>query len=98
MKLTLMKFGAKWCGPCQALAKAKTLEKFAAAHPEVKVERHDDSSAGSEAWSDLADQWGVKALPTLVWVAGEKVLFRSSDVSPGGIERQLARALKAVAP
>ena len=92
MKITLMKFGAKWCGPCQALAKAKTLEKFAKAHPEVAIEKHDDTDKGSEAWGDLADKYGVKAMPTLVWVAGEKVLFRSSDVSAAGIEKQLLRA------
>ena len=95
MKLTLMKFGAKWCGPCAALAKAKTLEKFAAAHPEVKVERHDDTLHGTDAWNDLADEWGVKNVPTLIWVADGKVLFRSSDVSPAGIEKQLARAVRA---
>ncbi len=96
MKLVLMKFGAKWCGGCQDLAKAKTLEKFAKAHPEVKVELHDDTNAGSDAWSDRADEMKVKELPTLVWLAGGEVLFRSTDVSPEGIERQLKRALKAV--
>ncbi len=96
MKITLMKFGARWCGPCIELSKARTLEKFQRAHPEVHVEKHDDTEKGSEKWSDLADQYKVRDIPTLVWVAGGEVLFRSSDVSPEGIERQLKRAQKAV--
>ncbi len=97
MKLTLIKFGAKYCGPCVDLAKAKTLEKFARAHPEIRVEKHDDNEAGtSQKWSDLADEYKIKEIPTLVWIAGGEVLFRSSDVSADGIEKQLKRALKAV--
>ncbi len=96
MKITLMKFGAKWCGPCIELAKEKTLEKFQRAHPEINVEKHDDTTKGSEAWDDLANEHGVKNIPTLVWKAGGEILFRSGDVSPEGIERQLKRAQKAI--
>lgn len=96
MKLKLMKFGAKWCSPCIDLAKSKTLEKFAKAHPDVKVEKHDDVAVGtSKAWSDLADEHKVNSIPMLVWMAGGEVLFRSGDVSPEGIERQYKRALRA---
>lgn len=96
MKIVLMKFGARWCGPCQDLAEAKTLEKFAKAHPEVRVEKHDDTNAGSAKWEALTDEYKVKNIPVLIWVAGGEVLFRSEDVSPAGIERQLARAKKMV--
>ena len=94
MKITLLKFGAVWCGPCVALSKAKTLEKFARAHPEVEVQKHDDTEKGSDKWSELADENGVKSMPTLVWKAGGKVLFRSSDVRAEAIEKQLLRAQK----
>lgn len=96
MKITLQKWGASWCPGCQNLAKSHIIEKFARAHPEVKVEQHNDTARGSQAWSDLADEHGVKEIPVLVWKSGGEILFRSHDVSPEGIERQLRRAQKAV--
>lgn len=94
-QLILMKVGAKWCGPCQALAKRRTLEKFADEHPDVRLEVHDDSMAGgAEAWERFADKWNVKELPTLIWVFKGEELLRSSDVSLKGIEAQYQKALK----
>lgn len=95
-KITLQKWGARWCGPCVELAKAKTLDKFKRAHPEVKVEIHDDSAKGSAAWGERADEMKIKNLPTLVWLHGDEELFRTSDVRPEALERQLERAKKAV--
>ena len=94
MKITVMKVGAKWCGPCAALAKRGTLEKFAASHPEVRLEIHDDSEDGNKRWESFADKWNVANLPTLIWTAGGVELFRSEDVSAAGIEKQLKRAVK----
>lgn len=97
MKITLMKVGAAWCSPCLALAKKQTLEKFSDAHPDVRLEVHDDTeSGGNKAWERFADKWNVKNLPTLIWVAGGEELFRSSDVSVAGIEKQYQKALRAV--
>lgn len=96
MKITLMKVGAKWCGPCQGLQKRGTLEKFSEANPDVRLEIHDDSEDGSTRWEAFADKWRVKNLPTLIWVAGGEELFRSEDVSAAGIQAQYKRALKAV--
>ena len=97
MKLTLLKVGAGWCGPCNQLAKRGTLEKFAEKHPEVRVEKHDDSEeGGNKRWEAFADKWNVKTVPVLIWGANGKELFRSSDVSAAGIEAQLKRAQKAI--
>ncbi len=97
MKIVVQKWGAAWCPPCIALAKKETLEKFAAKHPEeVKVEIHDDAESGSAAWEKKADKMNIKNLPTLVWMFAGEELFRSSDVSAAGIEKQFARAVKAV--
>lgn len=94
MKLTILKIGARWCGPCNALARARTLEKFAEKHPDIRVEIHDDTDAGNARWEEFADRWKVKALPTLIWLyKGEEVL-RSSDVSARGVAEQYERALK----
>jgi len=97
MKITLMKGGAAWCSPCKNLERRGTLQKFAEAHPDVKVEIHDDTEEGGSArWEAWADRWKIKNLPTLIWVAGGEELFRSGDVSAAGIEAQYKRALKAV--
>jgi thiol-disulfide isomerase/thioredoxin len=96
-KLTLLKIGAGWCGPCQALAKRGALEKFASEHPDVKLEIHDDSEAGGNArWEAFADKWAVKSLPTLIWVSQGEELLRSSDTSMAAIKSQYEKALKKV--
>ncbi len=99
MKLKLLKVGAKWCPPCQALDKRGTLEKFEAKHPDVKVEIHDDPRADPEVgsasrWEAFVDKWNVRAFPTLIWVAGDTELLRTTDVSAAGIEAQYEKALK----
>lgn len=94
MKITLMKFGAEWCGPCVALAKRGTLEKFQKAHPDVRVEVHDDNETGSSAWERLSDKWNVKSIPVLIWLARGEELFRSSDVTAAGIEKQYQQAVR----
>ncbi len=97
MKLTLMKVGAAWCGPCQALERRGTLTKFAKEHPDVTVQQHDDTEAGgSSRWEAFADKHRVKNIPVLIWMARGEELFRSEDVSAAGIEAQYRRALKAV--
>lgn len=96
MKLTLMKFGAAWCPPCREMLRRGTLEKFAEKHPEVKVVVHDDTEEGSKAYEKLANRWGIKNVPTLIWMHGGEELFRSSDVSARGIEAQFEKAVRKV--
>jgi thiol-disulfide isomerase/thioredoxin len=69
--ITLLKFGAAWCGPCQQMAKARTLEKFAAAHPEVKVQILD-----CDAHENLAEAYSVESVPICIFVAGAGELLR----------------------
>lgn len=92
-QLILMKVGAKWCAPCQALARRGTLEKFAQEHDDVRLEVHDDSEAGgAAAWERFADKWNVKSLPTLIWVYKGEELLRSQEVSATAIKEQYERA------
>lgn len=93
-KLTLKKFGAAWCGPCRELARRGTLEKFAAAHPDVKVEVHDDTLNGSARYEKLADEWGIKSIPVVIWCLGDKELLRSQDVTLVSLEKQYEKALR----
>lgn len=95
MKITLLKIGAKYCAPCKAMDRAGTLDKFAAKHPDVRVEQHDDNEYGdSKPWARLADKWKVRDVPTLIWVAGGEELLRSNNVGARAIEEQYEKALK----
>lgn len=74
MKIRLLKFGSKTCGACVAMSKARTLEKFAEAHPGVTVLALDiaDEHGESPALGDykkhyeLSDEYEVTALPTTI--------------------------------
>lgn len=94
MKLLLMKVGAKWCGPCQDLARRRTLELLVERHPDVRIEVHDDSEKGSASWDRFAEAWNVKSMPTLIWVYDGKELLRSTNTSASDLELQYVRARK----
>lgn len=96
MKIKLLKVGAAWCGPCQALARNRTLEKFAEKHEGVTIEVHDDSMNGSAVFEKFANKWNVKSLPTLIWLYRDEELLRSGDVSARGIAEQYEKAIRKV--
>lgn len=57
--LSLLVFGAKWCGPCKALE--PTLEKISKQHPDLIVGKIDvEESPG------LANKYHVQCLPKLI--------------------------------
>lgn len=93
MKITLMKVGAAWCGPCRNLAKRGTLEKFAADHDDVKIEIHDDTETGSSRWEAFADKWRVKNLPTLIWIVRGEEILRSEGITAAEIAQQYQKVL-----
>jgi thiol-disulfide isomerase/thioredoxin len=91
-RLTLYKFGAAWCGACKVMARAKTLEAFGKNHPNVKIEKLDlvDQSEDEETPTrqltrdeqraeDLAEQYDVQSLPTLLFVNDDDDVLARAD-------------------
>jgi len=62
----LVDFFATWCGPCKMLG--PVLERYSSKHPEVKVVKVDVDEN-----NDLAIQYGVQGVPTLL-------LFKEGNV------------------
>lgn len=84
IRFKLLRFGAEWCPSCRRMAKAETLEKFAAAHREVEIVKYDLSDgeeptqAQREA-EDIADEYDVESIPALIFVDMEGVELARRD-------------------
>lgn len=98
-KITLMKFGSKDCGPCKAMAKAKTLEKLAEKLPQIEIklvdiqleppENLDGLDEQAKHNEELAQDYEVTALPTLVFEDedGDELARHESAVSYAELEK-----------
>ena len=62
----ILKFSASWCGPCKALAMTLHGEDLGVPLEEVDI----DQSA------DLSAKYGIRSVPTLVYVRGETEVSR----------------------
>ena len=72
----LVDFWATWCGPCRMLA--PILEELSGQHPELKIVKVDVDEN-----RDLALQYGIESIPTLLVFKGGQMADRSVGlVSP----------------
>lgn len=84
----LVDFYADWCGPCRLLA--PTLQRLSTEF----ADRARIVKVNIDREPELADQYQVESIPTLVFVAGGRVVGRTSGVAS---EASLRNALSQLA-
>ena len=73
----LLDFWASWCGPCRMLS--PILEKVAQERPDVKV-----CKVNIDEQPDLASQYQVFSIPTLMVMKNGQIVNQSVGVRPKG--------------
>ena len=74
-KTVLVDFWATWCGPCKMLA--PILDEVANERPDIKVCKID-----VDEQPELASQYGIMSIPTLMVVKDGKIVSQSTGARP----------------
>jgi len=74
-KPVLIDFWAEWCVPCRMIA--PVIGEIASEMPSVKV-----GKINIDEQSELAEQFGITAIPTLAVVKDGKITKKSTGVKP----------------
>ena len=71
----LVDFHAAWCGPCRMMA--PVVEAVAEGHPELHV-----CKVNTDDNQDLAEQFGIMSIPTLLAFKGGKLIGSTVGYQP----------------
>ncbi len=74
--IVLIDFWADWCGPCRTFG--PIYEEASERHPEVVFGKVD-----TEAEQQLAAEFGIRSIPTLMAFRDEVLVFAQPGVLPG---------------
>jgi thioredoxin-like negative regulator of GroEL len=73
MTMKLLKFEAEWCGPCKVFS--KTWNSFTSKNPAIEYEVVDVDKN-----PEIASKYGVKGIPMVLAVKGDRVVGSLSGV------------------
>lgn len=89
-KNVIVDFYANWCGPCKVLS--KTLDMISA---ESSVDDVLVLKVNVDEYPDLASEYNVRSLPTLVFLSsGEVIKNKVGNVSKNDLEDMIKEAYK----
>ena len=74
----ILRFTASWCAPCKALA--QTLENI---ETNIPIEVVD-----IDVHSEIATEYGIRSVPTLVMLDGDIEMKRMTGVQPENVMRE----------
>lgn len=84
--VVIVDFWASWCGPCKMIS--PVLEEFASEHPEIAV-----GKINVDDYPDIAGQFGVLSIPTLLFFKDGKLMDTSIGVISKAVLKNKANAL-----
>lgn len=87
--IVLIDFWAAWCGPCVRFA--PTYEKVSERHPDVTFGKVD-----TEAEQDLAMEFQIRSIPTLMAVRDGVMVFRQAGALPEQALESLIEQVRAL--